>query len=822
MSNGIFEVLKDLPVAAILDDIVTHTIAGGVAIVTAETSSGKTMLVPAKLQEVTGRHVYVAQPRRILAINAAETLASLTGSKVGEKFGYAVSARGLDPKEPTHGRRQSGLTFSTYGYMLSAGIVSQVENIIIDEAHEPSIDAAIVKALIKRRLKDGTGPKATVVMSATLDAQNELDYWKGYNPRVFTVPNKQRFVCDFRYEPATPIHLAVLDLVEKGHRGILVFVSGVKDISNAAEAIQKEIDFRIALATENLPPIEICGIHGNSDYEERSLALASPTDNTVKVLIGTNVIKTGMNLPWVDAGVSDGLQKETVAIRGTGAMALQQMPISMDDLIQQKGRTNRFRKSTFILIGATAPKDMKSAQESELSRLPLERLYMHCLSYGADPRELDFSTKLDPDSLDTARLILQRFGFIDKKDHVTEDGEIANNLPVGLEAAALLCHANKINNLEVALVVAAVLESGLLRHDRRRSHGFNDSSDLLDAAVAFSMIRDLPSDMTPHAKRNAMKDMNVNVKKYGTAEEILRQLEKLLDIKAYTKAYVKYPMDEDVLDELRQCILASGINHLGSYDPQAIRNKVSMFGSFLTYGADNGTAVHVPWDTTHRRPITANLRVIEVKERRISFTVAEQITVYDFSNLVEFDKVRPGVFEFQRGNYQTTVYAFGREYITVPNKDKITTTTDQSRPYIVEREEGFKPLGDILMEMIKFKNTLPIGDMEVDEDSLYSQICRPEEVATSSGKEPEPVVVVTTPHTTTSSALAEKPDTTKQVTTSPVTNIKQTGPETDTTIVVGVSPKKNGGSSPKNKELPISTVLRSDLLALKARLEGRS
>ena len=653
----ILDTLSDLPVNPLLDDIVCHAKTGGVTIVTAATASGKTLLVPTWLHLVMDRNITILEPRRFLAISAAETLASLSETSLGETISYAVSARGQHERV-NRIRGFRGLMFTTYGYALAAKSLTSAQDIILDEAHEPGMDVSVCKALVKQRmLTPETRPGSVVIMSATLDAKAELEYWKDFNPKVFSIADEQRFSCTRRFEPATPVYKAALDLVDADRKGVLVFVSGMKEI----EDVTKDLHTAISLRQDGEKvQIEIAGIHGNTDYSDRIAALAAPAEGYAKILVGTNVLETGMNIPWVDAGVSSGVHKENVVARESGAVALQEVPLSRANLDQQAGRTNRFRDSTFILCGRVGPNEMLSSPVSELKRLPLTQLFMHCVSCGVDPRDLDFLPAVDHSKLDDAKLVLQRFGFLDENDQLTPDGDFAQSTPVGLESSAFLRHAEKLGILPQALPLAAVYENGLILHDPRRPHGFNTDSDLIDGTIAFTSVYTLPDDLHYNERKEAIESMNVNRKKYIGALEILKSLEHALGIKADFSAYLRHTeSDPEIMSKLRQCLLAGGINRLGFLDMSAYKRPVSMLNSgFLAYAKDIGSAVYGSFQP---RLITTSLKEITPRGGMSRpFTVAWNITAYEADDIVAFHHVRPDVFTFELTIVGVVVYAFGR------------------------------------------------------------------------------------------------------------------------------------------------------------------
>lgn len=695
----ILSALSSLPITKTLGGIIKHSKVG-VSIVNAPTASGKTMLVPAALFNDVNRRVFVFEPRRFLAINAAETLSVIAGGvPVGQKFDYAVGRRG-EIRRPRGSNNNSEVVFSTYGCGLAGYMLNDANYIIMDEAHEPAMDIAVCRALIKHRLVEGKGPERLIIMSATIDTAAEVEYWKDFNPRVFTVESAQRFKCTRRWEPASSVSAAAINLIDTGSGGVLCFVSGIKDIETTVKEILNTLNSRGSCGW-----VEVASIHGTTEYSERMRALAAPTPTAevAKILVGTDVLESGMNLPWVDAGVSSGTHKVNTVVRESGAISLQEVPLSKSNVDQQAGRTNRFRDSTFVICGHTDPRTMESHPISEIKRLPLTQLYMHCVGHGVSPLELDFLPSVDHSELNAAAATLLRLGFLDNNNNATADGNAAQILPVGLETAALLCHADKIGVLRQAIPLAAVYENGPLAYNRRVAFSYSAVSDILANAVAFYKVHSLPQDMSRLERKTAREALNVGGKSYVNTLEILESLETVLRTSADFTVYESDNIDrvdddtgEDTVGKLRQCLLAAGINHLGTGDP-CLRSPISIFsGSTSTRSVSigMGSGVYLPHETTM---VSVSLREIKPKNGYGAFTVAENVTVFQPTDIISFDKTRPNVFSFE------TVDRHGNVAVSVFGK---RLGVFRIYPVMEEPSIGgfpFRSLGDILQEAMDKK-----------------------------------------------------------------------------------------------------------------------
>jgi HrpA-like RNA helicase len=645
----VFDKLNSLPVFSLLDGITSHAMGGGIGLVTSETGSGKTLLVPLAIQKQlyeswnSTECVYVLQPRRFLAINAAETLASLTGTNLGYEFGYLVGTKGSGEEN----RYTPGVTkvcFVSYGYALATGLIMEANHLVFDEVHEQSIDMAICKAMIEYRYREAEPPQTFVLMSATLDAEREQAYWDNVsNVEIFSASTGRKYKCNRVHMPATPSEQAALSLLDDDYRGVLVFAPGVAEIEDIVDKMKK----MISLHSEAYQHLIIATVHGQSDYAERRDALSAPPAGWRKILVGTNVIESGMNLNWVDSGVDTGLMKELHVRPGSGAVVLATVPIARPNCDQRSGRTHRFCESKYIICGENNYDQMAPHNTPEIERLPLTALYMHCQGIGLDPRSLNFLPQPDPAKMIEAEQKLKKLGLMDQNLKFTDAGKFAQNLPVGLETAAMLWHASQLGILADVIPLAAVNELGSMRKDHAYQHGFDDTSDLLDGLLAYTRAYLIQTDnsLMRDDRIELMEADNIGMRRYTDAVAIVRTLEFQLGMKANLRRYIAKPgvyTRPESYNDLRQCILAASLCSLGMQSVGQKGGIVSPIGTVMAYSVAKGSCVSTNWG---KHLVAAKLRQIQPRNsEKQPFTVAEQITQFSDDVVKAFSEVRPGVF----------------------------------------------------------------------------------------------------------------------------------------------------------------------------------
>lgn len=661
------EVLKDLPVAKQVEEVVDSVQEGNVTILTAETGSGKTLLGNAMLADASDEQVVVLVPRRFLAINAAETVASIAGLEVGKEVGFAVGRQAGDESKFEDNTK---LLFVTYGYALSSGLINTAKTIVADEVHEAGVDTSIARAILHKRLETETDLKV-MEMSATVNAQEQAGYYEDVAKTAIFHAEGKAYPCETTQvvpQEEKTLEALAIDLIQgkhpletaekKSREGIAIFRPGVKEIEKTVEELQKVVHER------GLKNVEIASIYGDMDMEDRAKAVAAPAEGNVKILIGTNVIESGVNIPWLDTGISDGKTKVPYH-RPTGASALVLEDLPKWRIVQQEGRVKRFQEGVFILHSEKGMEDRKEQQTPEITRISPMGLLMHTANLNLDPEELKFDARINKDALAKAKHDLFRLELLNEDLTLTEKGKFAVNLPVGAEAGAMLHAAlKKPDILPDAIELAAVMEVGSLRADFKENHGMSNKSDVLDGLRAYQHLAyNRPENQTEDELKSACENMRVSYKAFkevkGLADDMDRRLAKHIDPETARDA-----TDKDLqglilhgsVNRIFQTIGGDGYQNLLRQDDREAQ----------VFKPDEQTVAN----GTRDRFITADLREIPSKIGKPR-TIVQNITSIPNDVMLEFLSERPDLLEgakvtkdhrqtYLSGNY------FGRAQVEFP------------------------------------------------------------------------------------------------------------------------------------------------------------
>ncbi|MDX9975377.1 MAG: helicase-related protein, partial [FCB group bacterium] len=297
---------EDLPVVAAREEILAALAAHQVVIVCGETGSGKTTQLP-KLCLELGRGVDGlighTQPRRIAARSVAARIAEELKSRVGEHVGFKV-------RFSDHVGESSCIKLMTDGILLaelqSDPALSAYDTIIIDEAHERSLNIDFLLGYLKRLLPRRPDLKL-VVTSATLDPERIARHF-GDAP-ILRVEGRSHPV-EVRHRPLTgrdeddrdrDLETALLEAVDEcarhGPGDVLVFLPGEREIREAAEALRKHHPKH----TEILP------LYARLSAAEQNRVFEPHTGR--RIVLATNVAETALTVPGIRYVVDTGLAR---------------------------------------------------------------------------------------------------------------------------------------------------------------------------------------------------------------------------------------------------------------------------------------------------------------------------------------------------------------------------------------------------------------------------------------------------------------------------------------------------------------------------------
>jgi ATP-dependent helicase HrpA len=445
-----------LPISARRDEIRDAIERHPVVIVCGETGSGKTTQLP-KIALAMGRgaagRIGHTQPRRIAARSVAARIAEELGTGLGELVG--VKVRFHDQV----GAR-SVVKLMTDGILLAETqgdrLLSEYGTIIIDEAHERSLNIDFLLGYLKRLLEKRSDLKV-VVTSATIDAERFSKHFGGapvieVSGRLYPVEVRYRPVGGdaedtTREEEEQALADAVQELCREGDGDVLVFLPGEREIRDAAETLRKK----------GPKGIELLPLYARLSAAEQDRVFRPAGER--RVVLATNVAETSLTVPRVRFVVDTGdARVKRYSYRNKVEM-LRVEPISQAAARQRAGRCGRVANGVCIRLYSEQDHERRSAYtDPELLRSSLASVILRAKSLGLG--EVETFPFLDPPS---ARAIADGYALLGELNAVDEEknltaigGELAR-LPLDPRVARMLVAAREERCLAEVGVIAAAL-----------------------------------------------------------------------------------------------------------------------------------------------------------------------------------------------------------------------------------------------------------------------------------------------------------------------------------------------------------------------------
>ncbi|MDR0315755.1 MAG: ATP-dependent RNA helicase [Treponema sp.] len=361
----------DLPVYENHQKILSALESSQAIVVESPTGSGKTTQLPVILHEAGYSQrgiIGVTQPRRIAAVSVSEFIARQMGTSIPGVIGYKMRFE----DQTNH---QTKIKIMTDGILLQEmkldPWLSKYSLLVVDEAHERSLNIDFILGLLKRVLESRRDFKV-IVSSATINADVFSAYF-GECPVVKI--EAQRFPVTLIYDPpfaekdSVPKHkyrkqednsadstkarglsdnamdaiLAKIEAIttrfitEKREGDILAFLSGEKMIKDCMN--------RLAFSSVG-KSLYILPLYGRLGKEEQEKVFEEAPKGKTKVVISTNIAETSVTIDGITAVIDSGLSKLNWYNPQTFTSSLVEAPISKASANQRKGRAGRTREGT--------------------------------------------------------------------------------------------------------------------------------------------------------------------------------------------------------------------------------------------------------------------------------------------------------------------------------------------------------------------------------------------------------------------------------------------------------------------------------------------
>ncbi|KDO81974.1 hypothetical protein CISIN_1g005291mg [Citrus sinensis] len=418
--------MANLPILQYEETIVETVEQNPVVVVIGETGSGKST----QLSQILHRHGYtksgiigVTQPRRVAAVSVARRVAQELGVRLGEEVGYAIRFEDRTSERTLIKYLTDGVLLRE---ILSNPDLSPYSVIILDEAHERSLNTDILLGLVKRLVNLRASKLKILITSATLDGEKVSKFFS--NCPTLNVPGKLYPVeiLHSKERPTSYLESALktaIDIhVREPEGDVLIFMTGQDDIEKLVSKLEDKIR---SLDEGSCMDAVILPLHGSLPPEMQVRVFSPPPPNCRRFIVSTNIAETSLTVDGVVYVIDCGYVKQRQYNPSSGMYSLDVVQISKVQANQRVGRAGRTRPGKcYRLYPSTVYHDEfldVTVPEIQRSSLAGSVLYLKSLDLS-DINVLKFDF-LDPPSSESLEDALKQLYLIDAID---ENGSITS------------------------------------------------------------------------------------------------------------------------------------------------------------------------------------------------------------------------------------------------------------------------------------------------------------------------------------------------------------------------------------------------------------
>lgn len=591
----------DLPVVTRKDDIAGAIRDHQVVIVAGETGSGKTTQLPKICLEVgRGRAGLIGhtQPRRIAARSVAERIAEELEVELGGAIGYQV--RFTDQSSDN-----TLVKVMTDGILLNElqrdRLLRKYDTIIIDEAHERSLNIDFILGYLKQLLPQRPDLKV-VITSATIDPQRFAEHFRNgqtSEPAPIIEVSGRTYPVEVRYRPLIDPErpdaderdqvTAVCEAVEElwteraadgtGH-DILVFLSGEREIRDTADALE----------SMKLPQTEVLPLYARLSAAEQHRVFGRATGR--RIVLATNVAETSLTVPGIRYVVDAGTARISRYSQRTKVQRLPIEAISQASANQRAGRCGRLADG--ICIRLYSEEDYLARPEftePEIQRTSLASVILQMTSLGlGDVGRFPFVDAPDARQVADGVRLLEELGAFDVSDtdetptgrhrgrarRLTPYGRSLARLPVDPRLGRMLIEAGKLGCAREVLIIVAALSMQDPRErpadkqtqaDQSHARFRDEHSDFVSLLNLWAYLKEQQKALSHSAFRRMCRTEFLHYLRVREWQDLHSQLRKACqDLDIDPRSSTSAPGEPPNADLVHQALLAGLLSHIGLRD----------------------------------------------------------------------------------------------------------------------------------------------------------------------------------------------------------------------------------------------------------------
>lgn len=560
----------DLPVSSRKEDIIAALTDHQVVIVAGETGSGKTTQLPKICLEAGFGRVGTighTQPRRLAARSVATRIAEELETQLGETVGFKI--RFTDQVSET-----SLVKLMTDGILLAEiqedRFLNQYEVLIIDEAHERSLNIDFILGYLKTLLPKRPDLKV-IITSATIDPERFSQHF-GKAPMLLV--EGRSYPVEVRYRPLVSddnqtkdqneaILEAVHELSDEGKGDILVFLSGEREIRDCAEFLSRA----------KLRHTEILPLYARLSASEQNRIFQSHVGR--RIVLSTNVAETSLTVPGIRYVIDTGTARISRYSVRSKIQRLPIEPISQASANQRAGRCGRVAAG--ICIRLYDEQDFLSRPEftdPEILRTNLASVILQLTSLRmGNIEEFPFVQPPEGKHISAGVKLLEELEAIKKAKsglRLTRIGQSMSRLPVDPRYARMLIAAVSHGCLRELIIITAGLSiqdprerprEAQQKADEAHQQWHDDDSDFIAVLNLWQGFRSKQAELSGNQLRKWCKENFLNYLRMREWQDIVSQLKQ-----AVVQLNWRLSQQDSNYDDIHQSLVYGLLSHAGLID----------------------------------------------------------------------------------------------------------------------------------------------------------------------------------------------------------------------------------------------------------------
>ncbi|MEY2815642.1 MAG: hypothetical protein RJA78_218 [Actinomycetota bacterium] len=539
----------DLPVSARRSEILEAIKNNQVVVIAGATGSGKTTQIPKMCLELGRNSIAHTQPRRIAARAVAERIAEELKVELGDLVGYQV--RFTDQSSA-----KTKVKVMTDGILLNAmqrnRKLEQYDTIIIDEAHERSLNIDFLLGYLKQLLPKRPDLKV-IITSATIDPESFSKHFDGapiieVSGRTFPIEVRYRPIKQDEEDNPDPdasttardyidgIASALDELALEPDGDVLVFLSGESEIRDAQEVIQGRV------TTGDLGKgIEVLPLYGrlSSAEQHRVFETSKVAGLRRRIILATNVAETSLTIPNIKYVIDSGTARIS---RYSPAAKVQRLPIeaiSKASADQRAGRAGRTSPGVVIRLYSEVEYEAKAEfTDPEILRTNLASVILQAAQLGlGDITKFPFLQAPDPRGVRDGLSLLAELGCLkdpkSKEVELTGVGKALARLPIEPRFGRMLLESKKHDLVREVMIIVAGLtiqdprERPVIKRvqaDAAHARFADPTSDFLSLLNLWNYIETNQKKLSSSAFRRLCKGEYLNYLRVREWQDLVRQI----------------------------------------------------------------------------------------------------------------------------------------------------------------------------------------------------------------------------------------------------------------------------------------------------------